>query len=136
MAVPVCGSGDGDVKTAVGNRIAGELPSVLKGERVDVFLMTHHGADTSSADNLNKVIRPWWVVISAGQGNQYHHPLKEAVKRLKAIEGTTIWCTPTNGTVTARISSAGTLTWTATGPLKVAWWSGRDKVQHGKCNEL
>jgi hypothetical protein len=67
---------------------------------------------------------------------QDHHPLKKAVDRIKEINGATIWCTPTNGTVTARISSAGRLTWTATGPLKIPWRSGRDEIQHGPCNEI
>ena len=74
-------------------------------------------------------------MISAGKGNQYHHPQKKAVNRLKAIDGTTIWCTPTNGTVTARINSAGDLSWTASGGLK-APWSGHDRVRHGKCNKI
>ena len=59
-----------------------------------------------------------------------------AVNRLKKLKGATIWCTPTNDTVTARITATGDLTWKATGPLKVAWWSGCDNVQHGNCNEL
>ena len=126
----------GDIETPVGNRLAESLKQELDGERVDIFLMTHHGANTSSSDKLNRAIRPSWVVISAGQGNRHHHPKKAAVDRLKAVKGATIWCTPTNGTVTARISSAGDLTWRATGPLKVPWWSGRDEIQHGSCNEL
>lgn len=126
----------GDITTPVANRLADPLRETLKGDRVDLFLMTHHGANSSSSEKLNKVIRPSWVVISAGQANKHHHPLKAAVDRLKAVKGTTIWCTPTNGSVTARISSTGRLTWTASGPLKVPWWSGRDEIQHGNCNEL
>jgi competence protein ComEC len=98
--------------------------------------MTHHGANSSSSEKLDKAIRPWWVVISAGKGNRHHHPQKKAVNRLKAVKGATIWCTPTNGTVTVKINSAGTLAWTASGALKAPWWSGHDKVQHGKCNEF
>jgi competence protein ComEC len=126
----------GDIETPVADRLAETLKPVLDGERVDIFLMTHHGADRSASVKLNKVIRPSWVVISAGQANKHRHPRELAVGGLKAVKGASIWCTPTNGTVTARISSAGTLTWKATGPLKVAWWSGRDRLQHGKCNEL
>lgn len=126
----------GDVKTSVGNRNRGRAQATPQGKRIDVFLMTHHGANSSSAEKLDKVTRPWWVVISAGKGNQYHHPHKPAVNLLKAIKGTTIWCTPANGTVTAQISSAGDLTWAASGTLKAPWWSGRDNVQHGKCNEF
>lgn len=124
----------GDVKTAVGDRIAGELPAVLNGKRVDVFLMTHHGANSSSADKLNKLVRPVWVVVSAGQGNQFDHPLKKAVNRLKAIAGTGIWCTPANGTVTAKINAAGALSWTSEKLANKPWWSGG--VRRAPCNKL
>jgi competence protein ComEC len=98
--------------------------------------MTHHGANSSSTKKLDQAIRPWWVVISAGDRNKYHHPQKTAVNRFKAIDGVTIWCTLINGTVTARINAAGDLAWTASGTLKAPWWSGYDRVQHGKCNEF
>lgn len=44
-------------------------------DSVNVFLMTHHGASRSSSKKLDE-IRPWWVVISAGKDNDYHHPHK------------------------------------------------------------
>ena len=75
-------------------------------------------------------------MISAGNDNDYDHPHEKAVNRLKAIDGANIWCTPTNGTVTARINTAGDLSWTASGTLKDPWWSGHEKVHHGKCNEF
>ena len=98
--------------------------------------MTHHGANSSSSKELDQAIRPWWVVSSAGKDNDYHHPQKKAVNRLRASDGATIWCTPTNGTVTVKINAAGDISWTASGTLKAPWWSGHDRVQHGKCNKI
>jgi competence protein ComEC len=126
----------GDIEPSVADRIAGELKPYLDGKRVNVFLMTHHGANSSSSKKLDQVIRPWWVVISASEANTYHHPQRKAVNRLKAIDGATIWCTPTNGTVTVKINAAEDISWTAIGTLKAPWWSGHEKVQHGKCNEF
>jgi ABC-type oligopeptide transport system ATPase subunit len=86
----------GSGKTTVLRLIAGlETPSggdiYIDGKRVNVLLMTHHGANSSSSKRLDQLIRPWWVVISAGRDNNYHHPQKSAVNRLKAIDGATIW---------------------------------------------
>jgi competence protein ComEC len=125
----------GDVEERVGKRLAGELEPVLSGEGVDVFLATHHGAAGGSVQPLLDVLKPRWVVISAGANNRFGHPSAAAVQRLKAT-GATIWCTAANGSITARISARGRLTWTAAGgELKAPWWSGRDRVQHGRCNQ-
>ena len=77
------------------------------------------------------MIRPRWAVLSTGAGNRFGHPAPEAIARLEA-SGATIWCTDTNGSVTARISAGGQLSWRAS--LQLApFWSGRDHVQHGRC---
>jgi competence protein ComEC len=122
----------GDVEERVGERIAQELEPVLDGKRVDVFLATHHGASSGSVQPLLDVLRPRWVVISTGRSNRFDHPSADAVERLKA-SGATIWCTAANGSITARISARGRLTWVAGGELKAPWWSGRDELQHGRC---
>jgi competence protein ComEC len=119
----------GDVEARVAKRIAGELKQVLR-DPVDIFLATHHGSREGSVAELLSVTRPRWAVVSAGP-NAFDHPRPESVARLKAI-GATIWCTDVNGSVTARISARGRLTWRAS--LQVApWWSGRDQQQNGTC---
>jgi competence protein ComEC len=123
----------GDIEERVGKRLAGELEPVLDGEGVDVFLATHHGSASGSVKPLLDVLEPDWVVISAGKNNRFGHPSTQAVRRLKAT-GATIWCTAINGSVTARITAGGRLTWAAGGELVAPWWSGRDQVQHGRCN--
>jgi len=124
----------GDVEERIGERIARELEPVLEGKRVDIFLATHHGAAGGSVQPLLDVLRPRWVVISTGRNNRFDHPSAETVERLKA-SGATIWCTAANGSITARISSGGRLTWAAGAELKAPWWSGRDEIQHGRCGQ-
>jgi competence protein ComEC len=124
----------GDITEQVGNRLAEPLKQELEGERVDIFLMTHHGATSSSSETLNKAVRPRSVVISAGARNQFDHPLAGAVNSLKAIPVARIWCTPANGTVTARINAAGRLSWASEKLAGKPWWSGG--VRRGACNKL
>jgi len=119
----------GDVEAKTGRRIAKELGPVSN-KPVDIFLATHHGSAEGSVQQLLDVTKPRWAVISSGP-NQFHHPRREALARLEAI-GATIWCTDTNGSVTARISAAGRLSWRAS--LQHApWWSGRDQRENGTC---
>jgi beta-lactamase superfamily II metal-dependent hydrolase len=119
----------GDVEARVARRMAGELKRVLD-EPVDILLATHHGSHEGSVKELLEVARPRWAVVSTGP-NAFDHPRPEALSRLKAI-GATIWCTDVNGSVTARISARGRLTWRAS--LQVApWWSGREERQNGTC---
>lgn len=119
----------GDVEASVARRIAQELDPLLD-DPVDIFLATHHGSKEGSVQELLDVIRPRWALISSGP-NTYGHPRPEAIQRLEA-SGATIWCTDVNGSVTARISAAGRLTWRAS--LQHApWWSGRDQRENGSC---
>jgi competence protein ComEC len=119
----------GDVEPNVARRIAAELQPVLD-EPVDIFLATHHGSAAGSVAELLDVAKPRWAVLSTGP-NTFGHPRPEAIQRLKNI-GATIWCTDTNGSVTARISTSGRLTWRAS-RQHAPWWSGRDKQQSGTC---
>ena len=124
----------GDIPESVGNRLAEPLKQELGGDRLDIFLMTHHGATTSSSDALDRAVRPRSVVISAGAGNQWDHPLAAAVNRFKSIPVTRIWCTPANGTVTAKINAAGGVRWTSEKLANKPWWSGG--VRRGLCNKI
>ncbi len=99
-------------------------------ERIDIFLATHHGSKEGSIKEILEVIHPRWAVLSTG-ANTYEHPSLEAVERLRA-EGASIWCTDVNGSVTARISAAGSLSWRAS--LQPApWWSAKAKLKTGSC---
>ena len=121
----------GDVEPKVGRRIAVELKPLLP-RPVDIFLATHHGSKFGSVSELLDAIHPHWAVISAGAHNAFDHPAPETVSRLKA-SGASIWCTDTNGSITARISAAGSLSW-RTSLQPAPWWSGRDQHENGTCN--
>jgi competence protein ComEC len=121
----------GDVEPKVARRIAVLLKHVVD-EPIDIFLATHHGSAAGSVQELLDVAKPRWAVLSTGPNN-HRHPRPEAVQRLKQV-GATIWCTDTNGSITARLSATGNLTWRAS-RQKAPWWSGRDKQHNGTCVE-
>ena len=119
----------GDIERRVADKVARLLDGALDGP-VDIFLATHHGSKEGSTKDLLDVVKPRWAVISSGQ-NPYRHPSLEAIARLEAA-GASIWCTDVNGSVTARISAAGGLTWRAS--LQAApWWSAKAQAEHGSC---
>lgn len=120
----------GDIEPPVARLVAAELES-RQGRRVDVFLATHHGSKHGSVQELLDAAGPRWAVLSLGSGNAFRHPASEAVARLKEA-GATIWCTAANGTVTARISPAGRLSWQAD-TLSTPWWSARERRHTGAC---
>jgi competence protein ComEC len=121
----------GDVEPKVGRQIAVEMVPLLP-RPVDIFLATHHGSKFGSVRELLDAIHPHWAVISAGAHNAFDHPAPETVARLKA-SGASIWCTDTNGSITARISAAGRLSW-RTSLQRAPYWSGRDQHENGTCN--
>jgi competence protein ComEC len=120
----------GDVEKKVATEIAARLAPHLS-EPVDIFLATHHGSKHGSITELLNVAKPRFAVLSTGP-NSHKHPAPEAITRLKA-SGATIWCTDTNGTIDARISANGKLTWKARGQSAVPWWSAKTKKKTGSC---
>jgi competence protein ComEC len=99
-------------------------------EAVDIFLATHHGSKHGSVKELVEEVRPRWAVLSTGP-NSFEHPSPEAILRLQKARAS-IWCTAVNGSVTARISAAGRLTWRAS-LQRAPWWSARAKRKTGSC---
>ena len=51
--------------------------------QVDVLVVGHHGANSSTGDYLLSHIRPAVAVISVGEDNRYGHPSVELLKRLE-----------------------------------------------------
>lgn len=119
----------GDVEKNVAKEIAARLAPHLT-EPVDVFLATHHGSKHGSIDELLNVAKPRWAVLSTGP-NSYGHPALDAITRLKAI-GATVWCTDVNGSIDARISASGKLSWKAH-VQATPWWSAQTKKKTGSC---
>lgn len=52
----------------------------------DVLKMGHHGSNTSTSYRLLHEVSPTHAVISVGEGNDYGHPHKEPMTRLKQAE--------------------------------------------------
>jgi competence protein ComEC len=99
--------------------------------RVEVFLVTHHGSNLASTNELLDTIDPVYSVLSTGP-NTHGHPGTYAVERLKS-SGTTIFCTEQNGTLTLTLESGGALDWRAS-RQEQPWWNPTDG-RKGRCVE-
>lgn len=79
----------------------GELQLPLAAVDVDVLKVGHHGSKTSTGDSLLDAATPEIGLISAGKGNRYKHPTKEALTRL-AAHHVRVYRTDQEGNVTVR----------------------------------
>ncbi len=66
--------------------------------KADVLKVAHHGSDSSSSNKFLKEVTPSVCVISCGKNNDYGHPHKETLDRLRSV-GTEIYRTDLNQTV-------------------------------------
>lgn len=66
--------------------------------KADVLKVGHHGSSSSTSDEFLKKVNPKYAVISAGKDNDYGHPHKETMKRLKD-SGITVYRTDEAGTI-------------------------------------
>ena len=64
----------------------------------DVLKVGHHGSNTSSSSSFLKQIKPEIAVIMVGVDNDYGHPKKEILNRLKNLK-TQIYRTDEDGTI-------------------------------------
>ncbi len=69
---------------------------------VDLLKVGHHGSRTATGAAWLARLRPAAAIISVGRTNRYGHPAPETVARLDA-QGTAVWRTDREGTVTVRI---------------------------------
>lgn len=69
-------TGDGDRESE--ESILKEYPDLT----VDILKAGHHGSKTSTSDRFLDVIRPEYVMISAGSPSLYHHPSDQMIQRL------------------------------------------------------
>lgn len=53
---------------------------------VDILKLGHHGSRTSSSENFLRSTTPSVAIISAGLDNQYGHPHKEVLDKLKFLK--------------------------------------------------
>jgi competence protein ComEC len=73
--------------------------------KVDVLKVGHHGAKETTTNELLKVAKPTYSIISVGAKNAYKHPTNEVLARLKTINSK-VYRTDQKGTIV--VTSDGT----------------------------
>lgn len=89
--------------------ITGDLPAAAEAELVaragltdvEVLVAGHHGAATSTGEDLLRALQPGAVLISVGAENGYGHPAPETLARL-ADCGADVYRTDQCGSITVR----------------------------------
>lgn len=80
-----------------------------RGPPLYLLKVAHHGSRYSTSSAFLDDTDPRFAVICVGP-NSYGHPTPDTISRLKA-EGTRIYSTQKNGTITLTISASGAATW-------------------------
>lgn len=73
---------------------------------VDILVAGHHGAESSTCEELLAAARPETVCISVGRDNFYGHPSDALLQRLECF-GCTVWRTDIHGTILIRRGTHG-----------------------------
>ncbi|EIV99899.1 putative hydrolase (metallo-beta-lactamase superfamily) [Thermoanaerobacter siderophilus SR4] len=68
--------------------------------KADVLKVGHHGSSSASTWAFLKAVNPKYAVISVGKNNDYGHPHKETMEKLKSL-GVIVYRTDQCGTVVA-----------------------------------
>lgn len=87
---------------------AGDAGSVSEGQllsagadlKADVLKVGHHGSTSATTAAFLKAVDPSYAVISVGKGNDYGHPAKSTMDRLKAAS-IPVYRTDESGTIIA-----------------------------------
>ncbi|MTI94587.1 MAG: MBL fold metallo-hydrolase [Firmicutes bacterium] len=74
--------------------------------RSAVLKAGHHGSSTSTGPDFFQVVRPRYVVISCGTGNQYGHPHRETLEMLRGAD-VEVFRTDLHGTVVMHSDGEG-----------------------------
>ena len=93
----------GDIEAPV-ERILEHAPRLAGG--VDVLVAPHHGSKTSSTSAFIALLKPRYVLFSAGYRNRYHHPHPTIVKRYQEL-GASLLRTDLDGALVFDFESDG-----------------------------
>lgn len=94
----------GDIEEIAENEILNYYSSNINLLKSDVLKVGHHGSKTSSIDEFLRVINPKIAVIGVGKNNNFGHPNKDVLDRLKDLNAS-IYRTDLNGEITIEINS-------------------------------
>lgn len=86
----------GDATPATFDHWSRTLPDVLA--PVSVYRASHHGSRDGDTRRVLEALRPETVIISAGEGNAYGHPHREALARYGSV-ASQLYRTDLHGTV-------------------------------------
>lgn len=76
--------------------------------QADVLKVGHHGSANSTGQDFLAAVAPQYAVISVGKGNDYKHPARRTLNRLKK-NGVQVYRTDLAGTVLFTSDGANTL---------------------------
>ena len=82
------------------------ISTLGSGLKSDVLIVNHHGSSTSSSALLLGAVRPSTVIISCGKNNEYGHPAKSVMNRLKVL-GADLYRTDMQGEILFSITKDG-----------------------------
>lgn len=107
----------GDIGAAQERALAFLLPTV------DVVLAPHHGAATSSSDELVQATAATHVIAQAGALNRFGHPVRKIQSRWRRA-GAVFWRTDEHGGVVASARPQGLSVWAQREQAR-RYWHGR-----------
>ena len=94
----------GDIEEKVENKLLEKYQrNILKST---VLKVAHHGSESSSKEEIVKLISPKISVIGVGKENKFGHPNKDVIRRLKE-QNSKIFRTDLNGEITIKVNKKG-----------------------------
>ncbi len=94
----------GDIEEKIENKLLEKYQrNILKST---VLKVAHHGSESSSKEEIVKLISPKISVIGVGKENKFGHPNKDVIRRLKE-QNSKIFRTDLNGEITIKVNKKG-----------------------------
>lgn len=96
----------GDIESEAESAIVDKYSENKSLLRSTILKVAHHGAETSSIQNLINLISPKISLIGVGRNNNYGHPSESVIDRLEKINSK-IYRTDINGEIIIKINKNG-----------------------------
>ena len=95
----------GDIEQIAENRLCKLYKNTNK-LSADIIKIAHHGSKTSTTDGFLELVKPKIALIGVGEDNNFGHPSKEVLERIKAC-GTKIYRTDQCGEISIVVKNNG-----------------------------